>query len=74
MVTGTCVMWKRPWWLMIGAGCSSVGELSSETGKAPESRGDGSARHHLGVLEVKDGTHQPAWWVPSPSELAGNRR
>ena len=48
---------------MIGADCSSVSELSSETGKAPEFRGDGYARRWLEVLEVKDGTHQPTLWV-----------
>lgn len=48
---------------MIGVDCSSMGELSSETGKAPESRGDSCARHRLEVLEVKDGTHQPTLWV-----------
>lgn len=44
---------------MIGAGCSCVGELSSETGKAPEFRGDGC---QFEVLEVEDGTHQPTLW------------
>jgi len=48
---------------MIGTDRSSVGELGSETGKAPEPRSGGCARLWLEVSEVKDGTHQPALWV-----------